>query len=268
VDVTEALRVGDRNLGDYVRLLAEVANGQWEEADGLVLFAGAHAYPGTHTNGIVRLDADLPAEAALARADAFFRARKRSYTVWIRDAADADLEAAVQARGFELRPPEDGMGFVLHDRPFDLAEHPVAPDAELRTFADEDVRVDYVRIVGQSFGVEGVPVETLARLFFDPASLADPRVSGYVAYVDGTAVSGCQVFVSSGFAGLYSGVTLPAARGRGLARAVLARCVNDGLAAGPRYTGGQSSEMGNPVWVKMGFVTAARYRRYIGRPPR
>ncbi len=178
MDVAEALRLGDRNLGDYVRLLAESAGGQWDEADGLVLFAGAHAYPGTHTNGILRLDAALPAEAALSRADAFFKARKRSYTVWIRDTADADLEAAVQARGFELRPPEGGMGVILHDGPFDLAEHPVSPDAELRTFADEEVRRDYVRIVGRSFGVEGVPVETLARLFFDPASLADPRVLG------------------------------------------------------------------------------------------
>lgn len=268
MDETAALRLGDRNLGDYVRLLAEAAGGQSEDADGLVLFAGAHAYPGTHTNGVLRLDAALPAEEALARADEFFRARKRSYTVWIRDTADVDLETAVRGRGFELRPPESGMGFILHDRPFDLDEHPVAHDAELRDFTDPEVRLDYVRIVGESFGVTGVPVDTLGRLFFDPASLADPRVSGYVAYVDGVAVSGCQVFVSADFAGLYSGVTLPAARGRGLARAVLARCVNDGLAQGPRYTGGQSSEMGNPVWVKMGFVTAAAYRRYIGRPAR
>jgi hypothetical protein len=113
-----------------------------------------------------------------------------------------------------------------------------------------------------------MPVEMLARLFFDPAALGDPRVSGHVAYLDGTAVSGCHVFVSAGFAGLYSGVTLPPARGRGLARAVLARCVNDGLGRGGRFTGGQSSDMGGPVWVKMGFALPAWYRRYIGRPPR
>jgi hypothetical protein len=136
----------------------------------------------------------------------------------------------------------------------------------MRALADPDVARDYLRVVGESFGVTGVPVDTLARLFFDPRSLADPRVSGHVAYLDGTAVSGCQVFVSSGFAGLYSGATLEAARGKGLARACLSRCVNDGLAAGGRYTGGQSSELGNPVWVKMGFATVAHYRRYIGRP--
>jgi len=265
-EIPAGLEVGDRNLADYVTLLATCAGGEAVETDGLVMFAGVHAYPGTHTNGILRMDPGLAAEAALSRADAFFRARNRSYTVWIRDAVDADLEALVQQRGFDLRPPERGMAYVLHDEPFDLTEHPVHPDAELRGFDDPEVARDYVRVVGESFGVKGVPVETLARLFFDPRSLADPRVTGHVAYLDGTAVSGCQVFVSSGFAGLYSGATLEAARGKGLARACLARCVNDGLAAGGRYTGGQSSELGNPVWVKMGFATVAYYRRYIGRP--
>ena len=177
MDVTEALRLGDRNLGDDVCLLAESAGGQWEEADGLVLFVGAHAYPGTHTNGILRLDAALPAKGSFPPMPS---SRPASAATRCGSATAPTPTSRPPSRrgGFELRPPEGGMGgVILHDEAFDLGEHPVSPDAELRTFADEEVRRDDVRIVGQSFGVEAVPVETLARLFFDPASLADPRLS-------------------------------------------------------------------------------------------
>jgi GNAT superfamily N-acetyltransferase len=256
----------DRNLATYVKLLAECApGGGWEERDGLVLFAGAHAYPGTHTNGVIRLDPGLPADETLARASAFFKPRNRNYAVWIRDSADADLEAAVLAAGYEVRPPAQGLGVVRRWAPLDLDEHPVHPDAEMVAVADLETASAYVRLVGESFGMTGVPVEVLRRLFFDEQACLDPRVTVYVALIDGRPVSGCKVFVSDGVAGLYSGATIEAARGKGLARACLATCTNEGLGRGGSLAGGHSSEQGGPIWERMGFDMIAHYRRYIGR---
>jgi hypothetical protein len=263
--IAGALALGDRNLADYVSLLATAAGGEAQEADGLVLFAGVHAYPGTHTNGLLRLDDGPPADEALARADAFFAARRRSYTVWIREDVDADLEALVRARGFELRPPDEGMGFILRDAPFDLAEHEPQRAVTLRALDDDGVAVDYVRVVGEAFGMAGAPVEVLARVFFDPRALRDTRVTGCVAYLDGQAVAGGHTFVTGDYAGQYSIATVESARGMALGRFCMARCVNDGLARGAKWAGAQSSEMGHPVWSKMGFDTVAHYRRYIGR---
>ncbi len=256
----------DRNLASYVKLLAECApGGAWDESDGLVLFAGAHAYPGTHTNGVIRLDAGVSAAETLDRAGAFFRARNRSYAIWIRDAADADLEAAARAAGFELRPPVQGLGVVLRSSQLETDEHAPHPDARLVRVDDIETARAYVSLVGESFGMAGVPVEVLRRLFFDERVCFDARVSVNVALVEGRAVSGCTVFVSDGVAGLYSGATLEAARGMGLARACLSRCTNEGFARGATVAGGHSSEQGGPIWQRMGFDMVAHYRRYIGR---
>jgi hypothetical protein len=265
-DAAEGLRLGTRNLADYGIVMNTLSGGEADERDGLVMFAGVHAYPGTHTNGIIRVETALSAEESLVRADRFFGTRNRSYTVWIRDEADADLEAAVVARGFELREPKEGMGFVVHVGPFDHALNPVHPDAEVRSADDPEVARDYVRVLGEAFGMTGLPVEVVAKLFMDPKVFEDPRLVAHVAYIDGTPVSGCLGFVSSGYAGIYAGGTLPAARGKGLVRACATHAAEWAYGQGPRLGGGQATEEGAPVWAKMGFVTVAYYRRYIGRP--
>lgn len=264
MDATDALARWNRNLAAYVRLLAETSGGTCEERDGLVLFAGAHPYPGTHTNGVLRLDGEVPAEAALARADAFFQARRRSYTVWIRDAADHDLEAAVLARGYALHPPEGGMPAMSLDHPLVEADHPLDAAATMVRVEHEPDAVDFLRVTGAGFGMD-VPMEVLARVFFDPRTLLDPRVDAYLARLDGEPAACCLSFVEAGYAGLYSGATAPIARGRGLGRATFRAAANAGLGRGARYTGCTSSDMGAPIWVRMGCEVLGHWRRYYGR---
>jgi hypothetical protein len=266
VERTEVLRLFNNNLASYVKLLAESApGGEWSERDGAVLFAGAHAYPGTHTNGVLRLTDEIPPDELLARADAFFGPRRRSYAVWIRDDWDADLEAALSARGFVLNPPEAGMGVVRRDVPYDEGEHPLGEGCVMRRVEDGRAAVDYLRITGHAFEMN-VPADVLARIFFHPKALLDPRIDAFVAYRDGTPLGCCLGFTDGGYAGLYAGATLPAARGLGLARATFAASANAGFARGARTAGGTGSEMGERVWVAMGCVVIARWRRWYGRP--
>lgn len=264
MDATDVLPRWNRNLAAYVRLLAETSGGAYEERDGLVLFAGAHPYPGTHTNGVLRLTTEVPADDVLARADAFFRPRRRSYTVWIRDAVDRDLEDAARARGYSLHPPDDGMPAISLDHPLTDAEHPLDPAATMGRVADDLDAIDFLRVTGAGFGMD-VPVEVLSRVFFDPRTLLDARVDAYLARINGEPAACCLSFVEAGYAGLYSGATAPIARGRGLGRATFRAAANAGLGRGALYTGCTSSAMGTPIWVRMGCEVVAYWRRYYGR---
>lgn len=266
MDHAEVLRRSGLNLASYVAHNARSApGGAVDERDGLVCFAGGHPYPGTHTNGIIRTTTDLAPAEALARARAFFAPRRFSFTVWIRDEVDADLEAECVAAGFELRPPDAGMPAISIEGPIDTTEHVLDPAAELVRVETRQQADDYVSVVGRGFEMN-VPVAVASKIFFDPTALFDDRVHAFVAYLDGEPVSVCMAFVEHGYAGLYSGASLPAARGRGLARACLATATNAGMAAGARFAGGQSADMGLPIWTRMGFETLAHWRRYIGRP--
>lgn len=266
MDGLDVLRRLNRNLGEYVKLLADAApGGAWQQRDGLLIFAGAHPYPGTHTNGVLRLTNEVPAPDVLARADAFFAPRRHSYTIWIRDDWDADLEAAVAARGFQLHPPEAGLPVLALAAPASEVDHPLDPAGTMRRVEDGRGAVDFLTVIARAFGMD-VPPPVMAKIFFHPKTLLDPRVDAFVAYLDEEPVSVCLSFYAAGYSGLYNGGTLRRARGRGLARATFRTAAAAGFGRGARYAGGTSSELGAPVWLHMGCETFAHWRRWYGQP--
>ena len=63
-------------------------------------------------------------------------------------------------------------------------------------------------------------------------------------------------------AGVYSIATVPSARRRGYGAAMTARVVADGVAAGCDVAALQASEMGRPIYERLGFRTVVRYVTY------
>ncbi len=61
---------------------------------------------------------------------------------------------------------------------------------------------------------------------------------------------------------MYSIATVPSARRRGFGAAMTARVVADGLAAGCDVAALQASEMGRPIYERLGFRTVVSYAAY------
>ncbi len=80
--------------------------------------------------------------------------------------------------------------------------------------------------------------------------------------LDGRAVASAELFASAGVAGLYSVGTLPAVRGRGLGRAMTAAALREGRARGYRIGALQGTEMGVPVYRRLGFREYGRFEIY------
>lgn len=265
VPIEQARVLSDLNLGAYLAHAARRApGGAVAEGDGLVLYAGSHRNPGPYINGLFRLDAGVPPAEALERADAFFAPRKRGYAVWVRDHADADLEAEVRAAGFWQRPPAEGQPGIAIDRPIPPRQ---LDGVDIRRVADEQSARDFLHVVGDAWGMAGSPPELVWAQFLHPRALLAPEVGAFVVYVEGSMPAAASMnFVRHETAGLYWVARAQAARGRGLGAAAAIASLNAGFKMGARIAIAQSSMRGTPLWISLGFEVITRYRRYVVRP--
>ena len=272
----DLLILADLTLAAYLRYLAAYGGAVHEE-NGVLLFAGAHRQPNPYRNGLLRLDERTSAPEALEMARRFFGERRSGFALWAREHGDADLEAsALDARLHELeRLPE----LVLEELP----EYVAPPDGvEIRRASDERSREDYLAIVAEAWGMGDMPREVASRVFFDPDSLDVPEVAGFVAYYDDRPLSAAMTLVAHGVALGCQAATIrrpkrgqrlppPAPRGeqrRGLAES----CLWEALALSFRELGArislcQTSNLGAPVWLGLGYRPFTTYARYLVPAP-
>jgi hypothetical protein len=260
----ELLRFADLTLAEFFRQFARYGDSRIAEQDGLLLFAGAHSHPNPYRNGAFRLDTRLDAETALARAGEFFGERNRSFVFWVGEGND-ELDALCRDRGFEPVEPDGLPEMVLEGPPAPVPELPAG--TLLRRTDDPAVRNDYVDVIAEGWGMEGIPTDLASAIFFHPDSAGDPHSIAFVAYVDDRPASGCMALLSNGVAVGGQGATAGWARRRGLAEACYAACLevayND---FGIRGSVCQSSPSGQRVWQRMGYRKFTRYMRYVIRP--
>ncbi len=271
----DLLALADLTLAEYLRYLARYGGAIVEE-DGLLLFAGAHRQPNPYRNGALRLSGTLSAAEVLRFADSFFGQRKSGYALWAREHGDGDLERTAAERGsHELeRLPE----LVLDYLPVYLSP----PDGvEIRRAVDAQTREDYLDLVAEAWGMASMPRAVAAKVFFDPDSLDVPNVAAFVAYYDEQPLSAAMTLVAHGVAlGCQAatirrpkpGQRLPPSGAPGEHRGLAQSCLWAALELsygelGARLSLAQTSGLGAPVWLGLGYRPFTSYGRYL-MPPR
>lgn len=267
----ELLALADLTLAEYLRYLAAYGGAAVEE-DGVLLFAGAHRQPNPYRNGALRL-ADGPAPQEVMRvADRFFGPRRSGYALWVREHADSDLEQAASAAGLhELeRLPE----LALEQLPDYV---PPPEGVEIRRATDAAAREHYLDLVADAWGMASMPREVAAKVFFDPASLDVPNVAAFVAYYDDMPLSAAMTHVTHGVAlGCQAatirrpkpGQRLPRPGPPGERRGLAQSCLWAALELSFRELGAnlslcQTSSLGAPVWIGLGYRPFTNYGRYL-----
>lgn len=253
------------NHQHWFRRMALAAGGEAREENGALLIYTPGA-EGEVTIAFPRLDAATTSRQLDAIA-AYCRQRRplRSVGCWSLEPPEPrDLGARLLARGFE-------WGWRPHFMWLDLArarvDHPW-PDGLVVEPVEEEVLWE----VGE-LPYHGA--ESAARLF--AATRARPyRVWHFVARLEGRVVGQSVLNLTDGplgVAGIYSVGVIPAARGRGIGTAVsLAPCL---LAReiGCRHALLNSTQLGEPVYRKLGFETIGYgqtwwwHRERIDGPP-
>lgn len=250
------------NLVESTRRLFELdPDAEVEAGDGWLFGAGSFDHPAI-TNTAFRLDDAADPGELIARAKEWFGSRGRGFCLWVRDGVDEDAElgAACQAEGL----PEV---YAMPEMVLDSRIEPYAAENDaVRRLRSADEAAEFWRVAAAAYSELGFPAEMFAQYKDGQALLADD-VAVFVGEVDGAVAAIAMTIVAGGVAGIYWVGSLPAARGRGLGRAVTTAATLAGLDLGGEFASLQASPMGRPIYEAMGYRTIYDYRLRACPPP-
>lgn len=250
--------LADANLVEAIR-----EHARWQEpsecveANGVLMLAGANAFPIAFRNCVARVDAAVPAERMLELAAAFFGKRGRGYAVIVRGSRDGDIEAALRERG--LAPMADSPCMLIESP---LAEPAIPPGIRIERFDSEQRVMDAVRVNAEAYEAIKLPAEETRVFFGKPVALLSKKIVGFVAYRDTVPVATALTILSGENAGVYWVGTAAPARRSGLGEICTRLATNAGFASGASVVTLQASPFGEPIYARLGYKTYDRLLRY------
>ena len=189
----------------------------------------------------------MPPERAFALADAFFGTSGYSVTVEVETAGP--VEEAIVARGWQLDEEEPAL--VLTPIP---APPQPPPGLTILPVTTEQAFAQFMAVS-----------QTAYRWMPSLRAAQDPAVALFVGY-DGEEPIGASRLTCVGGVGDINGVvTAPTHRRRGIGTAMTWAAITEGARRGCTAMTLTATEMGYPVYRRMGFVPACTYRTYL--PP-
>ncbi|MDD5337927.1 MAG: GNAT family N-acetyltransferase [Dehalococcoidales bacterium] len=170
----------------------------------------------------------------------------------------ADIGEKLKAHGFTTRGDGAGMAIDLHNM---NENEPIPEGLEIIEAKDEETLKEWCHIVRVAFGpppeIEPIFLELMQRYI-----KYNQPVKYYLGLVDGQPASTSGYFLAAGVVGIYFVATLPEFRKRGAAFAVTQKALKDGRELGYRVGILQASNMGEPVYKRMGFKEYCRVGSY------
>ena len=201
--------------------------------------------------GVVSTDLDEhTADAAIAGHVERFAELGRAWE-WKHYSYDkpADLADRLRGAGFTAEPTEALLVAAIDELPTEAVLPPGVSIAPVTEAADVE---QFVRVHNEVFGGDYAAVGW--KLLVDMENQL-----GFVVLADGAPVSAARIEFHHGteFASLWGGGTLPAWRGRGLFKALVAHRAGLAAAKGFRYLQVDASDDSSPILQRLGFVQLA-----------
>ena len=261
--MNDTMHRSPQDLADLNLLQAVREHARWQapctiaEEGGVLLMAGANAFPGVFRNCVARVDARVFPQQVLQQAQDFFAPRGRAYTVLARARRDQDLIDALHAAG--MAP--------VADSPCMLIEAPVAAaslQAGIRLERMTEMRhvLDAVKINAEAYAALKLPAAEMRLFFGRPQEVLTPGVIGFVAYRGEEPVSTAMTLLSGEGAGVYWVGTATSAQRMGLGELCTRLATNAGFASGARVVTLQASPFGEPIYQRIGYRSYDRLLRY------
>lgn len=224
-------------------------------ADGELLVAGGSDLP--FLNIALREAGDGPADGFVERARDFFLARGRGFVVYGQP-ADPDIDRAAL---------DAGLLEVLHRYPEMVCHAPLAELAgDVRPVETAEQARAYWAICDAAYPSLGLPPGLFSATFGPGDLLAPERMRACLGHADGRPVACAMVSLAEGV-GMVGWVgALPEARGRGLAAACTVWATNQAFALGADIASLQASEMGEPIYERLGYEHLFAYRLFGAMP--
>jgi GNAT superfamily N-acetyltransferase len=233
-------------------IVAAVDGGEARQTGGVLITNSGMPLPWFNIGFITRPLAN-PARA-VDQITHYFDDLHLPFIIRVREGLDPATERACEAAGLPYSDTVPGM--VLSEMPAAVT----MPDGiEVRAADDTQTLQHHISIIAAAFGMPLGFAEQLlsARL------LELPDVMLYVGYVGGEPIATSALIASHRVAGVYNVACLPSHRKRGYGEAMTWHAVRSGAGIGCTMASLQASEMGRPVYERMGFRLVAPYRTFV-----
>jgi GNAT superfamily N-acetyltransferase len=207
-------------------------------------------------NGI--MSPRLPADDAAVEAELdYFKSRSlpMSWTLGPND-TPADLGERLERLGLPQTSTNPGMIVDLSE----LREEDATPGLEVQQIEDEASFRTFNRVLCDGFGLPEAP--EFAEMFIAAGTGQAAEIASFLGMLDGEPVGTSRTVLRDGLAGVYVVTTADSARGKGIGRAMtLAACLY-GKERGYKLGTLQASDMGHPVYLRMGFRDVCEFRDF------
>ena len=188
------------------------------------------------------------------------RERGDHFVVRLREGIDDRFIPTLTQAGLAFAGKETSMpGMVAFPIDHDAITQHAFPELEIRRVTNAAGIDAHRQAMTAGFGSD--PAVALGTAC--PDLLVRPECVVYVGYADGDPVTSGLGWLTGRTVGVYSIATIESARRRGYGAAMTARVVADGVAAGCDVAALQASEMGRPIYERLGFRTVVRYAAYV-----
>lgn len=256
----------DGNLFDLFRALAQLPGGELDETPSLSRHHAAPTNPMFKSVWQTRLEAEA-VDAAIDDTLAWYKARNAPFCFWWLGprTQPADMGDRLAAHGFipfEMNAP----GMTAELSALDYAALPRVPPGFviLRVSTGQQLEQFKTAFIN---GLE-VP-EWAGQAWVDATqTLGIGRTpwTMYVGLLNGEPVACNMLFNGAGVASVYGVATVPAARHKGIGAAITLMAYQDALAMGYKYGVLFATELGLPVYRRIGFQDSpVRLSRYLWR---
>ncbi len=198
---------------DMLRQLQPEGGSMFERVAGAYLIFAGRDSPISRTIGLGMNGAVGATD--IERVEEFYRSRQAPAQIDLCPLADESLRELLNERGYKIREFSN-VWFQLLDAYEASLALPAGVSVREAVAADADA---WIRSVSGGFAeheeLMAAELETATCFFRDPATRC------FLSLVDGRAAGGGAMFINEKIAALFSGSTLPAARGRGAQTALL-----------------------------------------------
>lgn len=160
----------------------------------------------------------------------------------------ADLAERLTAHGFTKSGPGPGMAIDINT----MKEEPWPARLKITGVKDNNALKAWCHIACIGFGIPA-SAEPAMMAWLERDLKCKLPLKHYLGILDGTPVASSLSFLAAGVAGIYLVATLPGARNRGVGFAMTQEPLKDAKRMGYRIGTLQTSEMGKPVYLRMGF---------------